>query len=287
LINWLRKKTSLLKNKKTIYLIDSDKDKDFVIFYLEKEKILGLDTEFVWRTTYYPVLSLLQISSADKIFLIDCIKCKKLDYLKELLEDKNKLVIFHSSRSDTTVLHTNLNIKIENIYDIQIAEKNISNGDVQNYAAIVKKYFYTNLKKTETNSNWLKRPFSKEQLSYAADDVNYLIEIYIEQIKALKKSMKLNKTFEESKKESILGNQDLHLSRINKLKKPSKMEKTIFMWREDYAKELNIPTSYIFKNKDLKKLSLLCEVKELDNRKILNIFKKSLFAEDFIDSFKN
>ena len=287
MINWLRKKTFLLKNKKTIYLIDSDEDKDFVIFHLEKEKILGLDTEFDWRTTYYPVLSLLQISSTDKIFLIDCIKCKKLDYLKELLEDKNKLVIFHSSRSDTTVLHTNLNIKIENIYDIQIAEKNISNGDILNYAAIVKKYFYTNLKKTETNSNWLKRPFSKEQLSYAADDVNYLIEIYTEQIKVLKKILKLNKAFKESKKESILGNQDLHLSRINKLKKPSKMEKTIFMWREDYAKELNIPTSYIFKNKDLKKLSLLCEVKELDHRKILNIFEKSLFAEDFINFFKN
>ena len=27
MINWLRKKTFLLKNKKTIYLIDSDKDK--------------------------------------------------------------------------------------------------------------------------------------------------------------------------------------------------------------------------------------------------------------------
>ena len=87
------------------------------------------------------LLSLLQISTKNKIFLIDCLKCKNLKILKKFLEDKDKLIIFHSSRSDTTVLYTNLNIKVEkNVFDIQIAEKNISGGDVKNYGSIVKKY---------------------------------------------------------------------------------------------------------------------------------------------------
>ena len=38
-------------------------------------------------------------------------------------------------------------------------------------------YFPITLDKSETNSNWLKRPFSDEQLNYAAEDVSYLIEI--------------------------------------------------------------------------------------------------------------
>ncbi len=33
------------------------------------------------------------------------------------------MIIFHSSRSDTTVLSSNLNIYVKNIFDIQIAEK--------------------------------------------------------------------------------------------------------------------------------------------------------------------
>ena len=72
-----------------------------------------MDTEFDWRNTYFPVLSLLQISTAKSIFLIDCLKCKDLKFFKDVLEDKNKLIIFHSARSDTTVLSTNLGIRIK------------------------------------------------------------------------------------------------------------------------------------------------------------------------------
>ena len=45
------------------------------LHYLEKElfksDIIGIDTEFDWRTTYFPKLSLIQIVTSDKIFIID------------------------------------------------------------------------------------------------------------------------------------------------------------------------------------------------------------------------
>ena len=64
-------------------------------------------------------------SNCDKknIFLIDCVNCKNLGWLKNILENKKKLIIFHSVRSDATVLNTNLKIKVNNTYDVQIAEK--------------------------------------------------------------------------------------------------------------------------------------------------------------------
>ena len=65
-----------LKRKKEIFLIDDVKDKNFVIDSLNSEKIIGLDTEFSWRRTYFPELSLLQISTKTKIFLIDFLKIK-------------------------------------------------------------------------------------------------------------------------------------------------------------------------------------------------------------------
>ena len=171
---------------------------------MESKKILGIDTEFDWRTTYFPVLSILQIATKNKIFLIDCLKCKNLKKLKNILEDQDRLIVFHSSRSDTTVLNTNLNIKVKNTYDIQVAEKIISGGDIKNYASLVKKYFNFSLNKSETNSNWLKRPLSSNQVKYAAEDVNFLIEIYKKQIKILQKKSLDKKAFESSKKNLLL-----------------------------------------------------------------------------------
>ena len=69
----------------------------------------------------------------------------------------------------------------------EVAEKILRDGLIQAYGKIVKNYFSIELSKGETNSNWLKRPFSNNQLSYAANDVRFLIEIHKKQIKALKK----------------------------------------------------------------------------------------------------
>ena len=114
---------SYFKKKKEIFLINSDEDKDFVISLIEDHKLIAIDTEFEWRRTYYPILSLIQIATKN-IFLIDCVNCKNLGWLKNILENKKKLIIFHSVRSDATVLNTNLKIKVNNTYDVQIAEKN-------------------------------------------------------------------------------------------------------------------------------------------------------------------
>ena len=74
---------------KEYHLIENDSDVSLLIKFLKKEKTIGIDTEFDWRNTYYPKLSLLQISFKDIIFIIDCIKCKNLSFLKNYLEDQN------------------------------------------------------------------------------------------------------------------------------------------------------------------------------------------------------
>jgi ribonuclease D len=281
LIDFLKKIGFYLKNKKTVYFIDSEDDVDFLIYSLNDIKIIGIDTEFDWRTTYFPVLSLIQIATTNKIFLIDCLKCKKLEKLKSILEDQERLIIFHSSRSDATVLYTNLKLKVKNVYDIQAAEKIISGGDTKNYASLVKKYFNFSLIKSETNSNWLKRPLSNDQIEYAADDVNFLIEIYKKQIKILKKLSLDKKAFEYSIKESSLGNQDLHVTRLKKLKNASKLTKSIFIWREKYARKKNIPPSYIFRDNKLKELTNEIRSKNMNKKNLIKFFRD----KDDLDAF--
>ena len=282
MIGILKKIGFSLKNKKTIYLVESEEDEEFVKESLEEEKYIGIDTEFNWRNTYFPELSLLQLSTSSKIFLIDCLKCKKLRFLNKILEDKKKVIIMHSSRSDTTVLNTNLKIKLNNCFDIQIAEKFINGGEIKNYGFIVAKYFGYELDKSETNSNWLKRPLTNKQLEYAADDVNFLIPIYKKQLKKIKKLKKEKEVIIEFRKETMLGNQELYISRLKRLKNASKEERDIFLWREKHASGKNLPPSYIFEDKSLKKI-----VKKIKNKKegpneIFKLFKDNSAAKDFL-----
>ncbi len=282
--NFLGKITSFLNFKKNIYLIESNDDLNFLKEILANESIIGLDTEFDWRNTYFPKLSLLQISTKNEILLIDCLKLKKLNFLKKILEDNTKTIIFHSSRSDTTVLNTNLNIKVTNVFDIQIAENIISGGDMKNYGAIVKKYITKSLEQSQTNSNWLKRPFTNDQLAYAAEDVDFLIEIFEKQRSILKKLKKFDFAIQMSREEAKKGNKELYVSRIKKLKKPSKIEKKIFMWREEFAKKLNIPPSQVLKDRKLKILAKNINLKNFDKENFKPFFKDIFIAEDL---FKN
>ena len=144
-------------------MVDNENDKDWAYEILISEKIIGIDTEFDWRNTYLPKLSLVQISTKNQIFLFDSLKINDLSFLRSLLDDKEKTIIMHSSRSDTTVLSTNLKINIKKVFDIQIAEQIIRDEQVQNYGSIVKRYFSEELEQSQTNSNWLKRPFSKNK----------------------------------------------------------------------------------------------------------------------------
>ena len=282
----LKKINFFLKNKKDLYLIESEDSEDFVIDSLINERLIGIDTEFNWRKTYFPELSLLQIATESRILLIDFLKYKKIDFLKEILESRDKLIIMHSSRNDATVLNTNLKIKLKGTFDIQIAEKLTTGGDIKNYGSIVHDYFSYKLAKSETNSNWLKRPLTNKQLEYAADDVNFLIPVYKKQVKKLEKINKRKEVLKLSKKEVELGNQELHVSRVKKLKKATKDEKAIFLWREKQASKRNLPPSFIFENRSLKEITKAAKNKTNELSKITKLFKDDSSVNDFFKFIK-
>ena len=241
--------------RKNFFLIDDEIKLDDLIEKITSLKVISVDTEFEWRRTYHPKLSLIQICDGNDVFLIDCLLCKNIEKVKFIFESVQILKVFHAVRSDTTVLFSSLGIKTNNVFDVQIAEKIINNLDVKSYSYLVEKYINLSINKSETNSNWMKRPFSNNQLKYASEDVEFLIDIYTKQNKLLGKKGKLNKAFYLSKEEAGLGNQELYISRLQKIRDKSEIDEKIFMWREELAKKKDIPTSFILSDKKLKKLS--------------------------------
>tara|TARA_A100001035_G_scaffold277486_1_gene274395 strand:+ start:4164 stop:5024 length:861 start_codon:yes stop_codon:yes gene_type:complete len=241
--------------RKNFFLIDDEIKLDDLIEKIKSLKVISVDTEFEWRRTYHPKLSLIQICDGNDVFLIDCLLCKNVEKVKFIFESVQILKVFHAVRSDTTVLFSSLGIKTNNVFDVQIAEKIINNLDVKSYSYLVEKYINLSINKSETNSNWMKRPFSNNQLKYASEDVEFLIDIYTKQNKLLDKKGKLDRAFYLSKEEAGLGNQELYISRLQKIRDKSEIDEKIFMWREELAKKKDIPTSFILSDKKLKKLS--------------------------------
>ena len=276
----------LSKKKRKDFYISDYKGLNFLEEELSKHSIFGLDTEFDWRTTYHPKLSLIQISVAKKLFLIDCLKVNPQSILKKFLEDKKILKIFHSVRSDATVLSKCLSIKTKNTFDIQQAEKLLSHNEIKSYGKIVKNFFGINLEKSETNSNWLKRPLTDLQIRYALDDVDYLLEIYKYQKKELVKTNQLDQAFFFSKKELNLGNESLKKLRLEKNKKKfSIRDREIFLWREDLAEEDDVPPAFIFKDKHINHLSKIKAKDKYARKKVMAIIGNTEITNKFISSF--
>ena len=116
--------------------------------------------------------------------------------------------------------------------------------------------------------------------------LTYLIQIYKKQLKKLKKINRKKETLKISQKEVELGNQELHVSRLKKLKKASKEEKAIFLWREKQASLKNLPPSFIFENRSLKEITKAAVNKKDQSNRIIKLFKDNSSANDFFKFIK-
>lgn len=274
------------KKKKIRNYISKSSDLGFLKKELSKSPVFGIDTEFDWKTTYFPKLSIVQISTINNIFVLDFLKFNKIDFFKKFIEDKNYLKVFHSVRSDAIVLSKSIDCNVKNVFDIQIAEKILSEKEIMSYGKIVNKYFGIQLDKTETNSNWLSRPLTQNQINYAAEDVDYLIEIFEIQKKILSRKNFLVEAFLESEKEAKLGNQPLVTSRLTKnLKKLNKRGKEIFLWREKIAENRNIPPNYVFREKYISDLSKIFPNVKLAKKNAMKILGDSEITKKFLEDF--
>ncbi len=273
------KKTFLIKDQESFQNILAD---------IESQKILGLDTEFIWRNTYYPKLSLIQISTLKKIYIIDCIKID-VSQVGKILVNKNILKIFHAVRGDTSVLYNCLGIKTNNIFDTQLAEEILTkNEGIQiSYKKLVKKYCFKNISKSETNSDWEKRPLREKQLVYAAEDVRYLHTIMKIQYNKLKRSRSLEIFKMKCDHEKNLGEENFSESRMRRFRKKnkniSKIDIEVFSWRENQAKKLDVPPSHILEDRDLKKIKKILDKRNFEEFRW--IIKKDSSRKDFIKYF--
>ena len=139
---------------------------------------VGLDTEFMRRNTFYPQLALLQLGWNGRHALIDPLAFEIGDALQPLLGAGPAVTVMHSASEDLETLAPLLPDGPHILFDTQIAAAFVGMGLGISYRALVAELTGVELDKGETRSDWLQRPLTASQCSYAALDVVYLKTIH-------------------------------------------------------------------------------------------------------------
>ncbi|QUM76574.1 ribonuclease D [Moritella sp. 24] len=141
-------------------------------------EILAIDTEFIRQRTYYPILGLFQLYNGIDTYLVDPLAIDDLSSLWQLL-DRHPSVL-HACSEDLDVFMTVANKIPDFFHDTQIAAAFCGLGSSLGFGGLVSEYQNITLDKGESRSNWLARPLTTKQLSYAAADVYHLLPCWHE-----------------------------------------------------------------------------------------------------------
>jgi len=239
--------------------IDTQKDLQEFCQKIADAEYIAVDTEFVRDKTYYPKLCLIQIASPTAIACIDPIALTNLSALKPILVNPAQVKIFHAARQDLEILYADVGVMPDPIFDTQIAATLLGLGEQIGYGNLVKACLDINLTKQHARADWEKRPLSKAQLDYAADDVRYLVQMYPAIIGDLEKHGRrdwLNKDFEaltnpalyqvelSEQWQRVSGNQKLRRKQLAVLQE-------LCIWREQTAMDKDKPRKWILADNNL------------------------------------
>lgn len=238
---------------------------------VENADYIAIDTEFDRRTTYYPVLCLIQIAYKNNVAIIDALNPNiNLKLLENILLNENMVKVFHSAKQDLENLYIHLNLIPNNIFDTQIAAGFCGFNNAASYESLVDHFLNIQLDKSLSISDWTKRPLTEKQISYAKLDVEYLYQIYPIILGLLQSEDRYTWAKEDimqmATKNNIIIDYNNSWKKLknNEHIKISYLIKQLAGWRERQAQLKNIPRNHFMKEEELFKLAALKPITTLE-----------------------
>ncbi|MEA2451301.1 MAG: ribonuclease [Actinomycetota bacterium] len=220
---------------------------------------MGLDTEFMRERTYRARLCLVQISTPDGIYVVDPLEVEDLSEIANLIADPGVEVVVHAGRQDLEIFYERYGVVPSRIYDIQLAAAFAGLGASLPYGRLVQEVTGANLKKGESYTDWCHRPLTKEQMTYAADDVRYLLDAAAELKRRLDQQGRDTWVVEElaafETKEAFETNLDEVYKRVggrgSLTGKQLGVLREVARWREMEAQRRDTPRGWVVKDPTL------------------------------------
>lgn len=141
----------------------------------EAAACVAVDTEFVWERSFYPKLGLIQLGLPNgTVHLVDALAIHDFASLRAVIENPSVVKVLHDAGQDLQILRRVTRAKPRNVFDTRVASGFAGIDSTISLSNLLRTLLNVELPKTETRTNWLKRPLSDEQVLYAVDDVRYL-----------------------------------------------------------------------------------------------------------------
>jgi len=227
--------------------------------YWAELPVIAVDTEFIRRTTYFPITGLIQISEGDKAVLIDPLTIDAWEPLRELMVNPSVMKVFHACSEDLDVFDRLLGVLPAPFYDTQIGEAYAGGLWSLSYVRLIQEYLQIEVAKDETRSDWTQRPLTDAQKRYAALDVVYLAEVYPLQVARLQEKNMLDWVLEdcESLKWQYQMNADPEQN-WDGVKAAWRLSpegltllRLLYIWRDEQARKEDVPKGQILKDRTL------------------------------------
>ncbi|MBI4400317.1 MAG: ribonuclease D [Nitrospirae bacterium] len=166
-----------MSHSTTQYIADPDSLRRLCRQLRESERF-ALDTEFVGEDSFMPRLELIQVATGELCAAIDFPAVGSLDSFFELLGDPRIEKVVHAGRQDIELFYAHTGRVPSPIFDTQVAAAMVGYGTQVAYAQLVQRVLGKKLEKSHTLSNWSQRPLTRDQITYALEDVQFLLPVY-------------------------------------------------------------------------------------------------------------
>lgn len=153
------------------------------------ERRIGIDLESNGFFRYPERICLIQLSTLDRVYLIDPLAIGDMSPLGEVLADGAVEIVLHSGDHDIRSLDRDWGFRVGKVFDTSIAAAFVGMERL-GLASILQDVMGVTIPKEKKlqRSDWSVRPLSDASLAYAAEDVRHLLRLrerLVEKLEAL------------------------------------------------------------------------------------------------------
>ncbi len=277
-------------------IVDNEAELEEAARYIEVADTIGVDIEADSLFHFCERVCLVQIRANGKCFLIDPLAVSDLSPLKPVFADDKVLKILHGSDFDVRSLYRDFGIKINNLFDTEIAARFLGERE-SGLDTILTKRFGVKLDKRYQRKDWTKRPLPDEMLNYAARDTLYLIELAEQLTEELEEKNRLEWVQEESTLLSMVrppeANGDPLFFRFRGAgtlagRELATLEELLKM-RVSMARKMDLPLFKVIGNKPLLSLAFAMPQtrSEIERVRVLSEKQINRFCREILKSVEN
>lgn len=220
---------------------------------------VAIDTEFLREKTYYPNLCLLQLCTEGGTYIVDPFAVDDLGVLAPVLECKDVIKLFHAGTQDIEILYREVGAMPSPIFDVQVAAALLGHSYQAGLASLLSSFIGVNIKKSDSFTDWTRRPLAASQLTYAAEDVIYLPRLHEEMVKRLKQLGRLDWLDDEFREMTNPVNYEADpFTRYKRLKRGNQLNRKqmaaareVAAWREIQAQKRDIPRKWVLSDEQI------------------------------------